>query len=167
MLLGIHGVYAFRPCMFAPVGARVPLCFLDTFEELEKWEPYFDPQTPSSHPPVYAAQPAHGVSTFEALVRLFQISTRVTKMYGIEVIKGNTQDLQKEIAEIERDLQSWNDSLPANLRFDPEGVVIPPPHQVIPQFVHPCSSSPDRDVFLTFSTVPPSTRLTSFFIGPS
>ena len=58
--------------------------------EVGKWEPYFDPQTPLSHPLVYAAQPAHSVSTFEALVRLFQVSTKVTKMYGIEAIKGDT-----------------------------------------------------------------------------
>ena len=162
-----QSLYLGRPCMFAPVEARVPLCFLDTFEELEKWEPYFDPQTSLNHPPVYAAQPAHGVSTFEALVRLFQISIRITKMYGIETIKGDTQHLQKEIMEIERDLQNWNDSLPRSLRFDPEGVFIPPPHQVIPQFVYQCPFFLVVDGFLTSSIAPPSTHLTSYFIGPS
>lgn len=162
-----QSLYLGRPCMFAPVEARVPLCFLDTFEELEKWEPYFDPQTPLSHPPVYAAQPAHGVSTFEALVRLFQISIRVTKMYGIGAVNGDTQHLREAIAEIERDLQNWNDSLPRNLRFDPEGVFIPPPHQVIPQFVYQYFLVLNADGSLTSAIVPHSTHLTSYFIEPS
>lgn len=138
-----QSLYLGRPCMLAPVEARVPLCFLDTFEELAKWEPYVDAQTPQYCPPPYAPQPAHAVSTFGAVARLLQISTRITKMYGIDAIKGHAQDMQRELTDIEHNLQHWSASLPSHLRFDPEGPFIPPPHKITPQYVdHSRAPSP-------------------------
>ncbi|KAL9570282.1 hypothetical protein ACKAV7_005585 [Fusarium commune] len=46
-----QALYLGRPCMFASAQARVPLQLLDTFEELEEWEPYIDPKSPASAPP--------------------------------------------------------------------------------------------------------------------
>lgn len=128
-----QALYLGRPCMFAPVEARVPICFIDTFEELEKWEPHRDPKTPANHPPAYAPQPAYGVSTFSQLARLFQISTRIIKLYGIDAIRSETEDIQQELAEIDEKLQNWTECLPNHLRFDPEGPSIPPPHQILLQ----------------------------------
>ena len=130
-----QALYLGRPCMFAPVESRVPMTYLDTFEELERWQPHYDPGTPSSHPPPYAPQPAYGVSTFGALIRLFQISTRIIKMYGIDIIKCETECVLHELEEVEQKLQQWVHWLPSHLYFDPEGPRIPPPHQIILQSV--------------------------------
>jgi hypothetical protein len=129
-----QALYLGRPCMFAATEARVPLHFLDTFEELEEWEPYIDPQSsPENRPPAFARQPAFALSTFSWLVRLFQISTHITDLYGIQVIKCTSEYLQERKATIERELECWSTSLPNHLRFDADGNVTPPPHQITPQ----------------------------------
>jgi hypothetical protein len=129
-----QALYLGRPCMFAATEARVPLHFLDTFEELEEWEPYIDPQSsPENRPPAFVPQPAFALSTFSWLVRLFQISTHITDLYGIQVIKCTSEYLQERKATIERELECWSTSLPNHLRFDADGNVAPPPHQITPQ----------------------------------
>lgn len=130
-----QALYLGRPSMFASAQARVPLQLLDTFEELEEWEPYHDPQSPDHAPPPYAPQPAHAVSTFSSLVRLLQISTRINDLYGIQTMKCTTEYHLDKKAAIERELDQWQNSLPAQLRFDPDDttIICPPPHQITPQ----------------------------------
>lgn len=129
-----QALYLGRPCMFAATEARVPLHFLDTFEELEEWEPYNDSQSlPENRPPAFVPQPAFALSTFSWLVRLFQISTHITDLYGIQVMKCTSEYLQEKKAKIERELECWNTSLPNHLKFDGSGLVTPPPHQITPQ----------------------------------
>lgn len=127
-----QALYLGRPCMFASVEARVPLQPLDTFEELEDWEPYVDPTVPSPSQPVYSPQPAHAVSTFIALARLFQISTRITELYSIESIKLCTEAQVDRKRSIEWELENWHSTIPGHLRFDPDGAYVPPPHQITP-----------------------------------
>jgi hypothetical protein len=127
-----QALYLGRPCMFATVEARVPLRFLDTFEELEEWEPYLDRQA-TQHPPPYEPRPAHALSTFSWLARLFQISTRITSLYGIQTIKCTSEYLREQKLSIENELREWKRSLPAHLNFDPETCQTPPPHQITPQ----------------------------------
>ncbi|KAL5340958.1 fungal-specific transcription factor domain-containing protein [Aspergillus crustosus] len=128
-----QSLYLGRPCMFATAEARVPLLLLDSFEEFEDWQPYVDPSSRADHPPPgYSPQPAHAVSTFNALVRLFQISTRITELYGIQTMKCTPEDIQETKCSIERDLENWRASLPAHLRFDPDEPYTPPPHQITP-----------------------------------
>lgn len=127
-----QSLYLGRPCMFASVEARVPLQLLDTFEELEDWEPYADLYAPNPGQPAYESHPAHAVTTFTALARLLQISTRITDLYGVQSIKLSTEVLMEKKQSIERELQSWRDTLPVHMRFDPDGPVTPPPHQVTP-----------------------------------
>lgn len=129
-----QALYLGRPCMFASAEARVPLQLLDTFEELEEWEPYIDPKAPSHVPPPYGPQPAHAVSTFSSLVRLLQISTRINDLYGIQCMKGTTEYLLDKKASIEKELEKWQHNLPSHLRFDPDdlSVITPPPHQITP-----------------------------------
>lgn len=128
-----QSLYLGRPCMFAAGEARVPLRFLDTFEELEEWEPYIDPQSPSETPPRYVPQPAHAFSTFSSVARLFQISIRITELYGIQTIKCSSEYLHDKKISIEKELEHWSIALPAHLRFDPGKSSTPPPHQVTPQ----------------------------------
>ncbi|KAL3462170.1 fungal-specific transcription factor domain-containing protein [Aspergillus heterothallicus] len=126
-----QALYLGRPCMFANVEARVPLRFLDTFEELEDWEPYLDPHA-VHQPPPYEPRPAHALSTFSWLARLFQISTRITSLYGIQTIKCTSQYLREQKHSIETELRGWRSSLPAHLNFDPDTCLTPPPHQITP-----------------------------------
>lgn len=130
-----QALYLGRPCMFASAQARVPLQLLDTFEELEEWEPYIDPESPGSAPPPYGAQPAHAVSTYSSLVRLLQISTRINDLYGIQCMKYGAECLQTKKESIEKELAKWQNALPAHLRFDPDDMltITPPPHQITPQ----------------------------------
>lgn len=129
-----QALYLGRPCMFASAQARVPLQLLDTFEELEDWEPYIDPKSPAQAPPAYGRQPAHAVSTFSSLVRLLQISTRINDLYGIQCVKYTPEYLSNKKESIERELEKWQNSLPSHLRFDPDdrSVITPPPHQITP-----------------------------------
>lgn len=130
-----QALYLGRPSMFASAEARVPMAFLDTFEELEEWTPYVDPQSPAMPPPSYVAQPAHAESTFTCLARLFQISTRITELYGIQAMRCTSVELRDRKEAIGRELDHWCAALPEHLKFDPEGPVIPPPHQITPQYV--------------------------------
>lgn len=128
-----QALYLGRPCMFASVEARVPLQYLDTFEELEDWEPYVDSVVRSPDQPAYSPQPAHAVSTFMALARLLQISTRITDLYGIQSIQLDTEQQLDRKHSIEWELENWRNTLPDHLQFDPDGAYVPPPHQITPQ----------------------------------
>ena len=130
-----QSLYLGRPCMFASIEARVPLQFLDTYEELEEWEPLADPCRPSAANVAYCAQPAHAISAFSALARLLQISTTITELYGIQTIKWSTEVLLKKKRDVETALRVWQETLPEHLRFEPDNdaAVVPPPHQITPQ----------------------------------
>lgn len=127
-----QALYLGRPCMLASVEARVPLKLLDTFEELEEWTPFIDPAS-SVKLPAYAPQPAYAVSTFLSLVKLFQISTRITELYGVQSMRRDRNYIQAEKLSIEVALRDWRNSLPEHLRFDPDTDETPPPHQITPQ----------------------------------
>ncbi|KAJ5661371.1 uncharacterized protein N7484_000743 [Penicillium longicatenatum] len=127
-----QSLYLGRPCMFASTEARVPMRFLDTFEELEEWEPYIDPQSPVPPPPAYASQPAYAISTFTFLVRLFQISVQITDLYGIQAMKYSSEDIRNQKIAIGRELDKWSNSLSDHMKFDPDGSFIPPPHHITP-----------------------------------
>ncbi|KAH8173843.1 fungal specific transcription factor domain-containing protein [Sarocladium implicatum] len=126
-----QALYLGRPCMLASVEARVPLKLLDTYEELEEWAPFIDPAS-AVEVPAYASQPAYAVSTFVSLVKLFQISTRITELYGVQSMRKDRKSVQEEKLSIEAALATWRESLPEHLRFDPASGNTPPPHQITP-----------------------------------
>jgi hypothetical protein len=126
----IQSLYLGRQCSFATTEARVPLQLLDTFEELEDWEPYIDSNEFSSRPPQYDPQPVYAMSSFTACVRLVQIGALVSDLYGISTVSYDTNVVLKQKAAIEHQLGLWVTTLPDHLVFDPEGAQIPPPHQI-------------------------------------
>lgn len=128
-----QAMYLGRPCMFASIEARVPLQLLDTFEEMELWEPYVDQYSLPLAPPAFEPQPARVLSTFVALARLLQISSRITDLYGIQSIKLSNETLLDRGCSIEWELENWRNRLPVHLRLDPDGTYTPPPHQITPQ----------------------------------
>ncbi|KAJ5217269.1 hypothetical protein N7468_010277 [Penicillium chermesinum] len=108
-----QSLYLGRPTMLASVEARVPL-------------------SPAVPPPPYVSQPAHAESTFTYLVRLFQISVRITELYGIQAMRFTSEELQDRRDAASKELDHWSMTLPEHLRFDPEGPIVPPPHQITP-----------------------------------
>lgn len=122
-----------RQCSFATTEARVPLMLLDTFEELNEWEPYHDPNEPASTSKVYVSQPAYAVSSFTSLVKLMRIGAQVTKLYGIETVAQTTETIMREKHSIESQLAHWLETLSEELAFHPaENSDAPPPHQIVP-----------------------------------
>lgn len=129
-----QSLYLGRQCNFATTEARVPLVLLDTFEELDEWEPYTDATGSAPITRVYEPQPAYAVSGFVSLVKLMQIGARVTKLYGIDTVGQTTEMITKEKHTIESQLHYWLNTLPEELIFDPsEHSVVPPPHLIVPQ----------------------------------
>lgn len=122
-----------RQCSFATTEARVPLMLLDTFEELNEWEPYHDPSEPVSTSKAYVPQSAYAVSSFISLVKLMRIGAQVTRLYGIETVGQTTETIMREKHSIESQLTHWFDTLPEELVFNPsDNNAVPPPHQIVP-----------------------------------
>ena len=122
-----------RQCSFATTEARVPLMLLDTFEELNEWEPYLDPTEPASTSRAYVSQSAYAVSSFMSLVKLMRIGAQVTRLYGIETVAQTTEMITREKHSIESQLAHWLETLPEELVFNPgEKNPVPPPHQIVP-----------------------------------
>lgn len=129
-----QSLYLGRQCTFATTEARVPLMLLDTFEELEEWEPYLDPTGSVQSSGSYEQQPIYAISSFTSLVKLMQIGARVTKLYGIDTVGHTTDTIMGEKRMIESQLHQWSRTLPTELIFDPsEHGIVPPPHQIVPQ----------------------------------
>ena len=125
-----QSLYLGRQCSFATTEARVPLQLLDTFEELEEWKPYVDPAGSVPHPLPYDPQPVYSVSSFTACVRLMQVGALVSDLYGISTVSFSTDVVLGKKTKIESQLQTWIDTLPGHLRFDPDGTTIPTPHKI-------------------------------------
>lgn len=134
-----QSLYLGRKPVLHTSDARVPLMLLDTFEELEEWTPYLDPQSPLSDASMmslsdYHPKPAYAVSTFQAQARLFQISAKITRtFYGIDSIAHSSHYLREARQQIMQELDDWNAALPIHLHFRPDLDPVPPPHQLTPQ----------------------------------
>lgn len=133
-----QSLYLGRQMTMRPNEGRVPLVFLDKYEELEEWTPLID-QTQSSEANMlllgYRPHPAYALSAFTALVKLALIASRITQtFYSIDCVRQTQVNLWSLKKEVEDDLKSWQASLPCHLRFDPvKGNEVPPPHQITPQ----------------------------------
>lgn len=102
---------------------RVPLSFLDQYEERELWQPL---EGGSRH---YPQTPAYSVSTFTSLCKLCIIMNEVlNKIYqrseehGLESLAGHIKPLHAKLTQ-------WFDALEDHLKFnasDPVQVVPPP-----------------------------------------
>ena len=127
-----QSLYFGRPPCFRASQARVPQLLLDTFEELEHWTPYVDPLIPAHLPP-YPQRPAYAISTFNTMIRLFSISSKIVhSFYSIVSLKDSPQHIRTIKVAAELELDQWRSSIPPHLQFDPETDCTPPPHQVTP-----------------------------------
>ncbi|KAE8154538.1 fungal-specific transcription factor domain-containing protein [Aspergillus avenaceus] len=121
------------PAMHASHG-NVPPDFLDTFEEMEGWTPYIDPQALSDKQiPHYRGHPSYALSTFRCLLQLCEIASRVIdEFYSISSTKTPKSTLPQTQQSIRSQLENWKLNLPVHLQFEPGLDVTPPPHQITP-----------------------------------
>ncbi|POS77043.1 hypothetical protein DHEL01_v204560 [Diaporthe helianthi] len=130
-------LYLGRQMTMRPNEGRVPLVFLDKYEELEEWTPLIDRSYSSEANMLllsYRPHPAYALSSFTALVKLALIASRITQtFYSIDCVRQSHGNLWSIKREVEDDLKNWQANLPTHLRFDPvNGDDVPPPHQITP-----------------------------------
>lgn len=123
----IQSLYQGRPISLQHFDARVPLTFLDTYEEFEHWVPFAYRESAVSYP----GSPAYSVSTFTELCKLSVIMNKILNtMYSEEGRKRPPLDLVHEQQSLYADIQTWRKALPDHLNFDPSASqnTTPPPH---------------------------------------
>lgn len=128
-----QSLYFGRPPSFLPSQARVSRELLDTYEELQLWLPYKDNKNNISHQGdgSYTPRPAYAISTFNNMVRLFEISSRiVTTFYSMESLTMSTSQIRQLAQSIEQDLNQWQTELPSFLTLDLESSTTYAPHQM-------------------------------------
>jgi len=122
----IQSLYQGRPVSIKESDTLVPIKFLDTYEELEHWEPFaYTAQTGS-----YPGSPSFSVSTFRQLCLLSVILGEIlSSIYTERSSNTSPGDLSTRLQNIHQKLTSWREDLPDHLRFDPtRATFTPPPH---------------------------------------
>jgi hypothetical protein len=117
----------------------VPIKFLDSYEELEHWQPF----AYSTSSPGYLGSPAYSTSTFTYLCRLsLTMSDILSSIYTERSHDQSPAELACMLDKLQLKLDGWWDSLPAHLRFSPvekQTQSFPPPHVFSLQYVSPFS----------------------------
>src|SRR4051812_36868336 len=107
----MQSLYQGRPASLQEFDARVPLTFLDTYEEFEYWLPF----AYTNSAPNYPGSPAYSVSTFTELCKLSVIMNKIlTKMYS-EGKKQQPAELVKDQKRLYAEVKSWRRALPEHL----------------------------------------------------
>lgn len=126
----LQSLYLARPPTIGLQDAHVSRDFMDTFEELEAWEPYRDPKgldvTGEVTRTPMAPTCTYSVSVFQQLCLLSRIMTRIiNKIYFVGATAGKTLN---EIRPLDDALATWYRELPGHLAFEPwtQGPADPP-----------------------------------------
>ncbi|OOQ88043.1 nitrogen assimilation transcription factor nirA [Penicillium brasilianum] len=115
----IQSLYLGRPPIVRLQDVHVSQNFLDTFEELEPWEPYNDNpiQAATDKTTSSAVASAYSVTVFQQLCLLSQIMTRIIdKIYFVGATASKTLH---EICPLDEALAGWHRDLPAHLTYEP------------------------------------------------
>ncbi|KAK4506531.1 hypothetical protein PRZ48_000263 [Zasmidium cellare] len=124
----MQSLYQGRPASLQAADCQVPITFLDTYEELEHWQPFA--YTSDNK---YMGSASYSVSTFSELCKLCIILTDIlNKMYREERTKKPASTLIEDLKSLDDSIQEWKRQLPAHLDLDlsqsAESLHIPPPH---------------------------------------
>ncbi|KAG5806437.1 hypothetical protein H9Q74_007151 [Fusarium xylarioides] len=110
----VQSIYQGRPTRLREHDNRVPIAFLDEYEELEDF-----------HTRTYSAQPSqldcptYSVSTFEQLCKLSILMDRILcALYAERSATQSVDQIWQTAESLHHDLQSWKDGLPECLRVD-------------------------------------------------
>lgn len=112
--------------------------YLDSYEEMELWSPYRDPQPDVSVAvsTPYTPRPAYALSTFRCLLELCDIATDIIEgFYATESLDKDADSLISTRRDIRMQLDIWREQIPPWLNFEPGQDPTPPPHQVTIQQV--------------------------------
>ncbi|KPM39353.1 hypothetical protein AK830_g7207 [Neonectria ditissima] len=107
----VQSIYQGRPARLREADNRVPIKFLDEYEELEP----FHTLTYSPNPR-QLDRPTYGVSTFEQLCKLGIIMDRILcNLYAERSLSKNPADMLQVSSVLYDELKRWRDALPAHL----------------------------------------------------
>jgi hypothetical protein len=113
----LQSLYLGRPPTIRLQHVDISQDFLDTFEELEPWEPYDHAMLPGLRPVSSTLPLAYSVTVFQHLCQLSQIMTKIIdKVYGVGATVSSTRH---EIRPLDDTLTGWYSSLPHHLTYEP------------------------------------------------
>ncbi|KAF4451110.1 nitrogen assimilation transcription factor nira [Fusarium albosuccineum] len=138
----LQSLFLGRPPAMTDTPGGVPDEYLDTYEEMEEWKPYVDPEAHPFDPnvPAYRGRPCYAISTFRCLLQLCRIISRIIEAFytsNSATLPNTSTESHKAILiqkrrEIREQLRKYKDSIPAWLQFEPGVDPTPPPHQITP-----------------------------------
>ncbi|RMJ01473.1 hypothetical protein CDV36_015782 [Fusarium kuroshium] len=107
----VQSIYQGRPARLREADNRVPIQFLDEYEELEE----FNTNTYSERP-TQLGFPTYSVSTFEQLCKLSIIMDRILcNLYSEKSCARDSQDLFDASNALHAELKRWRSEMPAHL----------------------------------------------------
>lgn len=124
----IQSLYQGRPVSLQYADIRVPIEFLDTYEEFESWRPFSYSSDTSDEQP---DRSVHSVSTFVALCKLSVIMNDIlNSIYAEGIFDQSPADLSKMLETLHLKLVNWHGDLAPHLKFDPlkSSLENPTPH---------------------------------------
>jgi hypothetical protein len=124
----MQSLYQGRPVSLQESDTRVPISFLDVYEEYEHWKPFA--YNKSAHE-AYSGSPAYSVSTFTGLCKLSVIMNRIlNEIYAEATFDKSPEQLSELQKQLDSRLRDWHRDLPQHLKLEPAKPpeVIPPPH---------------------------------------
>jgi hypothetical protein len=121
----IHSMYFGRPVTLQENCVRVPIEFLDDYEELEQWTPVepLNHINPDYEVPAHLGGASFSVTTFCALCKLSLILGRILNTvyselsYGVSSAKGPCSLKMKNA--LDKHLDLWLSELPSEIRYEP------------------------------------------------
>lgn len=125
-----QSLYFGRPYTLSATGVEPPEDYLDTYEEMELWAPYVDPENVVPCLQNFVPKPSYAISTFRWLLRLAQISAEITaNLYMPEIGRMKQRAALDHFNTIRLELKKWVDELPSHLQYKPQEDPAPPAHQ--------------------------------------
>lgn len=122
----IQSLYQGRPATLRESDTAVPIKFLDTYEELQNWQPF----AYSMENKKYSGSPAYSVTTFTSLCHLSVVMSDILScIYTERTFDQSAVELCATLENLNSKLVAWKKALPKHLDFDPiKSTQIPPPH---------------------------------------
>ncbi|KAH7240759.1 fungal-specific transcription factor domain-containing protein [Fusarium redolens] len=124
----IQSLYQGRPVTLKENDAMVPIKFIDTYSELEFWQPFAYSTSKND----YAGSPAYSISTFTALCKLSIVMSDVmSTIYTVRTTDQSPAELSKVLDKLQKKLRDWHTALPDHLKpevANAPDATVPPPH---------------------------------------
>ncbi|KAJ4252767.1 hypothetical protein NW762_010673 [Fusarium torreyae] len=124
----IQSLYQGRPVTLKEADAMVPIKFIDTYSELEFWQPFAYSTSTTDYP----GSPAYSISTFTSLCKLSIVMSDILScIYTVRTSDQSPAELSKVLDKLQRKLGDWQTSQPDHLKPDAANssdAIVPPPH---------------------------------------